>query len=258
MTLLSVRDITDSVSILEVPAVAGLMECRALPELQARITALDNSSRAFIDTFGLETRAAAISLRYRRPEHPRLVKRVFERSAIEPHLLSSWRHLADRPLAADKIAELAGRLCGRAVGYAASRMQTHPDPSGRMTVYAPRAQQNSWPHLIMAAESACNCPINSALAAFCIFVVCHPLRDGNGRVGRSLIHGGLARAGLISAPVLPLAPAFLGRGPQIGEVMAAFSATGQWSIALDWAAEVLAEACELAEAVSRLPASADQ
>lgn len=58
--------------------------------------------------------------------------------------------------------------------------------------------------LVAYADGATHGPLIQAALVHAQFETIHPFGDGNGRIGRALIHATLRRRGLTSAPVLPI------------------------------------------------------
>ena len=61
--------------------------------------------------------------------------------------------------------------------------------------------------LLAYANSSGDLPVVQAAVIHAQFETIHPFEDGNGRVGRALVHGVLKRSGLIDAGVIPLSTA---------------------------------------------------
>lgn len=66
--------------------------------------------------------------------------------------------------------------------------------------------------LVAYLKGAAHSPLVQAALAHAQFETIHPFADGNGRIGRALIHTVLMRRGLLRAAVLPISPVFLTRG----------------------------------------------
>ena len=62
--------------------------------------------------------------------------------------------------------------------------------------------------LLAYANSSGDLPVVQAAVIHAQFETIHPFEDGNGRVGRALVHGILKRAGLVDGGVIPLSTAF--------------------------------------------------
>jgi ribosomal protein S25 len=62
--------------------------------------------------------------------------------------------------------------------------------------------------LLAYANTSGDLPVVQAAVIHAQFETIHPFEDGNGRVGRALVHGILKRSGLIDGGVIPLSTAF--------------------------------------------------
>jgi len=68
--------------------------------------------------------------------------------------------------------------------------------------------------LVTYVNSGGHAPLVQAAVVHAQFETIHPFRDGNGRVGRALIHTVLVRRGLTSSAVLPISPVLLTRSQE--------------------------------------------
>lgn len=69
-------------------------------------------------------------------------------------------------------------------------------------------------------------PLVQAALAHAQFETIHPFKDGNGRVGRALIHTVLVRRGLIRHAVLPISPVLLTRSEEYVQGLTDYRYTG--------------------------------
>jgi Fic family protein len=76
------------------------------------------------------------------------------------------------------------------------------------------------------AGGAAHSPLVQAALVHAQFETIHPFTDGNGRVGRALIHTVLARRGLTRTAVLPISPVILTRSDTYIEGLTAYRHTG--------------------------------
>lgn len=72
-------------------------------------------------------------------------------------------------------------------------------------------------------------PLVQAGLAHAQFETIHPFKDGNGRVGRALIHTVLVRRGLTRHAVLPISPVFLTRSQEYVQGLTDYRYTGEAS-----------------------------
>ncbi len=236
---------------LAVPDLEGLSSFQASAALLTRLGDCGKMQRSFVSTFGLELKGAALCLRNDEAHARTAVARLFARPAMEPLLLTSWAELvAERP-GLDALVLLTSKLCNGEATLASSRMRTRGDPEVGTTYYAPRHQQAAWLDLLVQGRERIECPVSQGYFAYCVTILCHPMRDGNGRLARAMMHGAWARARVTAAPVIPLGPAFYQHAGEIGETMYALSETGNWEAAFSWIDGVVSKACDLAEQVAR-------
>jgi Fic family protein len=80
--------------------------------------------------------------------------------------------------------------------------------------------------LVHYANSALHAPLVQAGLVHAQFETIHPFRDGNGRVGRALIHTVLVRRGLTRNAVLPISPVLLTRSDEYVQGLTAYRYTG--------------------------------
>lgn len=234
---------------LNVPSLETFPREPIRPDLPLRIEAAA-TQRTFLATFGLELKAAALAARRGSEKEQRAFIRFASRPAIEPALLVAWSRVTDRDTRPTALLQTASVLIGGKAQMASGRMRTAPDFAGQATLYAPPVQRDRWEETLREGRSKAPCPISRALFPYFVMILCHPLQDGNGRVGRALILGSLCADGLIQGPQIPLGPAFYRRAGQVAETMRALSATGDWTTAFGSLAGLLEAACEDAEAVA--------
>ena len=81
--------------------------------------------------------------------------------------------------------------------------------------------------LLGYANSSGDLPIVTAAIVHAQFETVHPFEDGNGRVGRALVHGVLKRAGLVDGGVIPLSTALRGDVRGYVEALTAYRYEGE-------------------------------
>jgi Fic family protein len=80
--------------------------------------------------------------------------------------------------------------------------------------------------LVRYVNGALHAPLVQAGLVHAQFETIHPFRDGNGRVGRALIHTVLVRRGLTRNAVLPISPVLLTRSQEYVEGLTAYRYAG--------------------------------
>jgi Fic family protein len=79
---------------------------------------------------------------------------------------------------------------------------------------APSLVDSLMDDLVSYMNSGAHAPLVQAAIVHAQFETIHPFRDGNGRVGRALIHTVLVRRGLTRQAVLPISPVLLTRSQE--------------------------------------------
>lgn len=208
---------------------------------------------SFISTFGLELKAANLIALDGREDHRRILQRFLSRPALEPILLHMWKDLTAPEIDPAAMARFASGVAGRPVEPATGRMRTTPTSTGEYTIYAsPEERARLTAMLRDNTRQDHGSPVAASLVAYALTIICHPLADGNGRLARALLLGALGGRRLISAPIVPVGPAFYMHAGLIGPVMARLSESGDWASAVDELAPVLSTACDLADGIDRL------
>lgn len=80
--------------------------------------------------------------------------------------------------------------------------------------------------LVSYMNSGAHAPLVQAGIVHAQFETIHPFRDGNGRVGRALIHTVLVRRGLTRRAVLPISPVLLTRSQEYVQGLTAYRYSG--------------------------------
>lgn len=222
------------------------------PDLVQRLQAVAAAQGSFLATFGLELKAAALAARSGDAQDRRTFRRFVGRPAIEPTLLVAWRHLSDRDTTAVNLQEAASVLLGGKAEMASGQMRTTPAADGSTTYYAPVEERAQWESTLREGRRRAPCPVSRALFAYFVMILCHPLRDGNGPVGRGLILGSLCADNIVQGPQIPLGPAFYRGADLVAGTMQRLSETGDWESAITALARLLDFACDDGEAVAAL------
>lgn len=245
--------VAPDIGFLHIPPLQPVTTTAGLATLERRIRTLSDRSPNFVSTFGLELRAATVMAIGGDSSARHVLQRLLSRPAAEAVLLHTWPQLSQPALELEAMRTIASGLAAKSLTLARGRMRTTAGPDGEFTVYAPAEQRNELTtHLAAARASAAEHPLASALVVFALTILAHPLTDGNGRLGRALVHGTLAQCGLIRAPVLPLAPAFYAQAAVVRSALRDLSRTGDWMTAVEALAPILAMACDLAATTGRL------
>ncbi|TQN37925.1 Fic family protein [Blastococcus colisei] len=91
---------------------------------------------------------------------------------------------------------------------------------------APRHVDGLMEDLVDYLNHGAHAPLVQAGMAHAQFETIHPFRDGNGRVGRALIHTVLVRRGLTTHAVLPISPVLLTRSQEYVDGLTAYRHSG--------------------------------
>lgn len=132
--------------------------------------------------------------------------RFQSRPSSERVLDAHWMELAGSPISAALSDMLVADLTGfpaRARGLVA---RSSLNRQGVRTVYVGPDIAMGWRDRVLAFEQSGPDPMLSAAYAYAEVALCHPYADGNGRLARAIFHRGLAVAGVIGGPVVPLGP----------------------------------------------------
>ncbi len=92
---------------------------------------------------------------------------------------------------------------------------------------APELVEPLMADLVAYANGGVHAPLVQAGLVHAQFETIHPFKDGNGRVGRALIHTVLVRRGLTRQAVLPISPVLLTRSREYVEGLTAYRYAGE-------------------------------
>lgn len=158
-----------------------------------------------VRSFGLEARVAHFLTETAsvRPElNPR---QLLIRPAPEPIVFSYWERFTQWSMDDDAFISLASCLCGRELGYRTAMGATLPNTEGVSTLYPEPSIAARWLERISPPQNMNILEgFSEALLAYVSMTTDHPFTDGNGRVGRAIFQGVLARTVGLSSPMLAL------------------------------------------------------
>jgi hypothetical protein len=225
------------------PALLG----RGAGDLEALI-ALDHAFQDRPDVvFGLEARAAFhLTAHFEDPTQPH-IRTLLLRPASEPTTFSYWDRFRTWAVDDASMIELASCLLGRPTAYRTTACGTPPDPQGYSQAFPKPEVARTWlssappPRERVAPDEA----FSSALVWLAAAVLHHPLPDGNGRLGRALFQGALARSSGLSCPLLPLGPYTYASGREAMAAWIALGHRGDWRPLVALYEKILAEILQL-------------
>lgn len=162
-------------------------------------------------------------------------RQLLIRPAPEPIIYSYWERFTDWSLDDDSVAALASCLCGRDLGYRTSTCATLPGKRGLSALYPEASIATRWLSSLPLPPQGSDVldGLSAAFYAFASAVLHHPLVDGNGRFGRALFQGVLARTLGLSSPMLALGPLTYVNKPAISQGWTRLGAEGDWSELVD-------------------------
>ncbi len=147
------------------------------------------------------------------------------RPAVEPLLLSHWRKLKNFEMDEKGIAAFCSMLHG------SNQTLRTGDSYGlwdNVRFESPDVARSWWSDIKTVAKDPQFATLLPAYA-YARTIIAHPFPDGNGRLARALVHASLARISDLSAPILPLAPAFYKHGGKIADAIRKLSGSGNWN-----------------------------
>lgn len=181
-------------------------------------------------TFGLEAKAAYILTDSGRSSLKHNPKAFWIRPAPEPPILSYWDAFKSWSLDDHSVCELASCLYGRPVAYRTAPSTSNADDKGFKRGYPPASEAALW--LETMADPPRHCSVSEGLAAafyaMATFVLYHPFADGNGRFGRALFQGTLARCVDLKTPMLPIGAFSYASGDILLQAWIQLAQTGSW------------------------------
>lgn len=180
--------------------------------------------------FGLESRVIFhLSEKNWRPSQLNS-RELLLRPAFEPVTFSYWESFESWSIDSPSMLDLASCLAGSQLKYRDADCRTFADTQGQYYVYPPAQQATDWLTALPEVERDCGIirSLASAFQALACAVLYHPLSDGNGRLGRALFQGALARGAGLGCPMLALAPLTYARGLDVRNGWIELGIRGQW------------------------------
>lgn len=167
------------------------------------------------------------------------------RPATEPVIFSYWDRFRSWSFEDESAISLASCLYGRSIEYRRGPAATFADKSGRRTFPDPAIARN-WLSSIQPPPAQLNAveSLSAALHAMALVILNHPFEDGNGRFGRAVFNGVLARSSGLSAPILALGPYSYINWEQILHGWIELGTTNHWSSIVNAYADVLSSSLE--------------
>lgn len=186
-----------------------------------------------IDAIGLELRVAFTIIASgdsADDEHSfwrRKCRELILRPAVEPLLLAHWSKLKSLEMTELQVASFSSLQVGSKVEARTKHCYGLWD--GGNVRFEAADQARTWWKDIQAVASEPELASILPAYAFARTIIAHPYPDGNGRLARALVHASLARTAGLSAPALPLAPAFYLNATEVAAGLRNLSATGDWN-----------------------------
>lgn len=240
------------------PEPLQMAEAGALVELLA---AIRHAAQDFspIDTVGLELKVGLLaiggSLEASKADNEFWLRKCRElslRPAVEPLLLGYWGRLRHFDMTEPQIAAFCSLLS--ASRQTARTQDTYGLWEGSDIRFESVERAQSWWSDIQAAAQAPELKSLLPFYSYARTIIAHPFPDGNGRLARALLLAALVRDTDISAPILPLAPAFYKNGASVAEALHRLSGDGDWDSLATALCEVVMDALAMLQKVRPMPA----
>lgn len=172
---------------------------------------------------------------------------LFARPAVEPIAYLHWRALMTGGLDGPGALRIASMLAARNVVL-------REGPGIGRSVMGDVGFEAADPHCPWLAELRAAAVSPETLSALPMFafaraIAAHPFSDSNGRFARLLAQAGLARAGGLTRPCLPLAPVFYRNNETLAAGLKHLSEEGDWAPFLDACLGALEQAALAAECI---------
>lgn len=152
------------------------------------------------------------------------------RPAPEPVVYSYWERFKSWTFDESSVSALASCLCGRDLRYRDAVAASLPNRHGVSVLYPEPAIATRWLSFMPPPPRGTEVleGLAAAFAALASLILHHPLTDGNGRFGRALFQGVLARTVGLSAPMLALGPLISINRPAEIRAWVALGTQGDW------------------------------
>jgi hypothetical protein len=170
---------------------------------------------------------------------------LFARPAVEPIAYLHWRALMTGGIDGPGALRIASMLAARNV------VLREGPGIGRSVMgdveFEAADPQCSWLVEVRAATASPELLPALPMFAFARAITAHPFSDSNGRFARLLVQAGLARAGRLTRPCLPLAPIFYRNNETLAAGLKRLSEEGEWGPYYDACLGALEQAALAAE-----------
>ncbi|MNQ06735.1 Fic/DOC family protein [compost metagenome] len=165
-------------------------------------------ARSPMRCFGLEARVVHFLTEGEGPIQGVNPRKILIRPSVEPIIFSYWNRFKKWSIDDDSVLSLAGCLCGREIKYRTSIAASLPNDIWESALYPSPDIAGNWLSSLPTPreDSQILEGLSAAFHVLASFVCYHPLEDGNGRVGRALFQGALARCLGLSSPMLAVTP----------------------------------------------------
>ena len=226
-------------------------------ELESVVTSLNRYyENAVWRSYGSEVRASGllqtVSLHDERiATHPRISYRApslatfQERLCSEPVLVERWEQFLDWQVNPEWAIEMGSKLLGEVAQFRNNEIVK--PRMGHVAGWKYINVENSrlWhPELKNVRARRSFPPLLEAVILYAVFVIFHPLKEGNGRVARAIFHGNLANRGVISAPFLPLGPMIYHYGNSFTPAFRGMAQDGRWEEFLQFMLDLIELCCQ--------------
>jgi hypothetical protein len=163
------------------------------------------------------------------PAFPRLARHRLNRPSPEATLAIYWPHFRQAALSSRAMDELASALLGQANKSRSGMIYGTANRYAIRACYPAPEIAAKWLNRVNNTRRKYkNQPVALAGINYAQTVLHHPYPDGNGRMGRAMIHAALAWSGTYHAPFLPVNAVFLFYRHSVILALEALSWSGDW------------------------------
>jgi len=160
---------------------------------------------------------------------PRVARHRLNRPSPESILANYWPHFRQAALFSRAMDELASALLGQANKSRSGMIYGTANRHAIRACYPAPEIAAKWLNRVNTTRGTYkNKPVALAGINYAQTVLHHPYPDGNGRMGRAMIHAALAWSGTYPAPFLPVNAVFLFYRHSVILALEALSRTGDW------------------------------